>query len=558
MTSRTASPASYREPPPARRRLPIPARNDTAGTTRIPIWRIATIAVPLAIVLVNFAVTCVAPVTAFPWDDLFLFDGVWHVAQGQIAGVDFYNPMGFGPFHIAAALWRMVGPTHAALPFAIAAISATVSLCTSGVILRRPLLHGFPGLLLCVVIAFEASAPSVYGWPFWAIGISAFYNRLTTAAIAVLMLQWFTVPETRSRRVNLEEIVLSAVLLNVLFLVKISALILGIGVIGAAMLTRSDWKQTVTARLVPIGLLLTLFLIADFVLSGVPLEAVIGLYQRAARVRASLAGFDALPRAMGSWITFIALPILAVQAFGLARDGISVWRLFVLVGGYLAFQTALNISNTQPGTAFLAPACATILFCWHRETSGAAGRAMSASATRIASFLVVVPDALGTVFAAGLTIASAVGLVTPVVISGGTGLSLPVFRDFRGGEKTIVHADAVNHGILDLQELGLDRLRIASLDYDNPFPSMLTAPSARRVDVVLAPGYMEPGDKLLDPDEIIGDACVLMVPKRPAPVIEDSAEFLTASVAPALTTLFHLVRRDALWEIYRRVDACPD
>jgi hypothetical protein len=522
-------------------------------------WRASIVVVPLAVVMMNFATSSVTPVTAFPWDDLFLFDGIWRVAQGQIAGVDFYNPLGFGPFHLAAVFWRALGPNRAALPFAIAVINAAITLCASTIVTRRPHLNGPPGLLICVVIALEASAPSVYGWSFWAIGTAAFYNRLTTAALAVLLLQWFTAPEQPDRKTRAMEVALAACLLNILFLVKISALGLGFGIILAALLVRSDWRSMLLTQLVPGALLLAVFIAADFACSGVPPRAVLGLYQRAAEVRASLASFDALPRALAGWMTFVGLAILAIQTVALALDGVSRWRLFVLIGCYLLFQTALNVSNTQPGTAFLAPACAAVLWQWHRARgTRAARRDLGDGAARIVACLVGVPDALAVVFAACLTALSAAHVVVPVVISGEAGLALPVTQDFRGGDQTTQHAEAVNQGLRDLRQLGLERRKIASLDYDNPFPAMLAAPSPRRVDVVLAPGYMERGDKPFDPDEIVGDACVLMVPRQPAPVIEDSAEFLTGSVAPVLRSAFTLVRRDAAWEIYRARGSCPD
>jgi hypothetical protein len=518
----------------------------------------AIFAIPLTAIALNGMISAITPVNAFPWDDLFLQDSVWRIVQGQIAGVDFYNPLGFGPFHLAAMLYRLTGPSRFPLSVSVGIISGVVAICAALVISRRPILVSPIGLLLCLTFAFQASSPAVYGWPFFAIGISAFYNRLTVAALSVLALQSFTIMPREDCRVDLVEVLVSAALLNVLFLVKISALGIGFCIILVSSVLRDLSSLRFITRYTLLAVIFLAFLAMDFSISGVSINAVIGLYHRAAEVRASLAGWDALPRLTAGWMAFVGLAILGIQAFASANGGTPCIRLAVILGSYVAFQSFLNISNTQPGTAALAAAFGGSLLAGNREVSSARWFRIGETAARLAILLNLVPDMLGAAFAGGLVMMASIGSLSPTIIGAGKGISLPVLSDFRGGDATTAHANAVNVGLHNLQELDVDRLRIASMDYDNPFPVMLQAPSPVWVDVVLSPGYMERGDVLFDPEEIIGNACIVMSPRSPAPVIAGSADLIAASVASVLKTNFQLLRHGAAWDIFRRVGACPD
>src|SRR5260370_31794533 len=171
------------------------------------------IALSILIISVNTIISAACPVTAFPYDDMFLIDGVWRIVQGQREGTDFYNPIGFGLFHIGAAWWRILGPHRSVLPLTSATFSVFIMLCASIVCARRIWFSVPYYLLICGVLAFETSAPSVYGWSFFAIGTAAFYNRLTTAALPFFFFQLFVKNPSIDVRPFLSEMVILAILL---------------------------------------------------------------------------------------------------------------------------------------------------------------------------------------------------------------------------------------------------------------------------------------------------------------------------------------------------------
>jgi hypothetical protein len=95
------------------------------------------VALSIMIISVNTVISAASPVTAFPYDDMLLIEGVWRIVQGQREGVDFYNPIGFGLFHVGAAWWRLLGPHRYVLPLTSATFSAVIMLCASIICARR-------------------------------------------------------------------------------------------------------------------------------------------------------------------------------------------------------------------------------------------------------------------------------------------------------------------------------------------------------------------------------------------------------------------------------------
>src|SRR6266446_2264826 len=231
------------------------------------------------IIAVSLLINSLCPVTVFPYDDLFLIDGIWRIAQGQRAGTDFYNPIGFGLFHIGAAWWQMLGPHRYVLALTSATFSAAIMLCATIIAARRVWFSRPYYLLACGVLAFEAAGPGVYGWSVFTMGMAAFYNRLSAAALAALFLQWFADRRSSEHPQLVSEALIAATLLNVLFLVKISALALAAIMIAASLVVRSQPLQRTVCLVVLVSIIFTAMVAADLVLAGVTPDAIIHDYR---------------------------------------------------------------------------------------------------------------------------------------------------------------------------------------------------------------------------------------------------------------------------------------
>ena len=326
------------------------------GTTPLVIRGVA---LSIAIISVNTIISAACPVTAFPYDDMVLIEGVWRIVQGQREGADFYNPIGFGLFHVGAAWWRILGAHHYVLPLTSATFSVFIMLCGSIVCARRSWFSVPYYLLICGVLAFETSAPSVYGWSFFALGSAAFYNRLTTAALAVLFIQWFGEKRSISGPQALSELVISATLLNILFLVKISTLAIAPIILSLSLLGKPKSVTTFLKSFSILIIVLIIMLVSEVIVTGVHVEAIIDDYREAAAVRSSLASWDGFSRILNSGTTILSALLLIIYAR--KPPAISYAKSITAIAAYVVVQLALNVSNTQPATIYVAPACAVVV-----------------------------------------------------------------------------------------------------------------------------------------------------------------------------------------------------
>src|SRR5947209_1440936 len=201
-----------------------------------------TLIVPAIIVIGNFVIAVLTPITAGFNDDMILVDTVWRLVQGQYFGIDFHNPYGFGLFQVAAILWRLLGPHYFVVRAAIDIFALVIILCGSIVAVRQ--LRHMVGLaaLFCITVALIASAPSLYGMNQY-FGLACVYDRLLMSGLLVLFVQSFANDlDARPERSYIDHFT-AAFLLNTLFLVKISGLVLGLAMVGVGSILRGPfWR----------------------------------------------------------------------------------------------------------------------------------------------------------------------------------------------------------------------------------------------------------------------------------------------------------------------------
>jgi hypothetical protein len=149
-----------------------------------------TLLLPTAIIIINFFIGILTPLTAGTDDEMTMIDSVWRLVQGQHLGLDFYDPRGFGSFQVAALLWRLLGPHYYVMRLSADIFAFVIVLCTAVIAVRQ--LRDSAGLaaLFCGAVAFVASGPSLYGMNEY-FGLTVVYDRLMGAALLGLFLQSF-------------------------------------------------------------------------------------------------------------------------------------------------------------------------------------------------------------------------------------------------------------------------------------------------------------------------------------------------------------------------------
>src|SRR5262245_45240911 len=167
-----------------------PAAQKSSGEMALRPFLALTLLLPASIVIGNFVIGAMTPITDDPEDDMALIDHVWRLIQGQRLGTDFDDPRGFGFFQVAAAIWHLLGPRYEVLRTSADLYALMIVICGC-IVATRQLRHA-AGLaaLFCTTIAFEASGPSIYG-DTNNFGMAVSYNRLTVSGLAVLFVQSF-------------------------------------------------------------------------------------------------------------------------------------------------------------------------------------------------------------------------------------------------------------------------------------------------------------------------------------------------------------------------------
>src|ERR1700692_185412 len=130
-----------------------------------------------AIIIVNFLIGVFAPITDGLRDEIAFFDTLWRTVAGQRVGIDYHNPVGFGPYELGALLWHWLGPHYYVLRLAITVFNLLIAVCACVVCGRTLARRVDLTLLFLVTVAFELSAPAVYQSAPTALSMAGFYDR---------------------------------------------------------------------------------------------------------------------------------------------------------------------------------------------------------------------------------------------------------------------------------------------------------------------------------------------------------------------------------------------
>jgi hypothetical protein len=311
----------------------------------------------------------------------------------------------------------------------------------------------------------------------------------------------------------------------------------------------------------------------EFKATGLELVPIVHDYALAAPVRLAhiqfrVESFLDLARGGVSWPVVISVTLLVLfavsQGFGERR--LEFRRIVLIIGSYAACQFALNMTNASDPSWWLAPAAmASLAGCkdvkpvaWQAGCLESWWRRIGFSRLAEISFrdtippltfvLVLVPHVLGSIDGIALGALVSFGIRPTYVVTAGKGVS---FRIYGEG-----YAKAFNDAVAAIASLNLDHEAILNLSHSNPFPVLFLAPPPKGKGIYRWSdlGFNGPQGVVLESQEVIGDACVVTIPKRP--VLSWVTAPLVDIVRPKLTTDFVIVYQDEFWSIYRRTKDC--
>ncbi len=505
-----------------------------------------------------------------------LIDPVWRLVQGQSLGIDFHDPRGFGIFQVAATLWRLFGPHYHALRASVDIFALALVICGCVVAVRQLRRAAGLAMLFCITVAFVASGPSEYGST-RDFSIALSYDRLLMAGLLVLFVQSLANDLDSRRERDYFDLFAAALLLNILFLIKVSGLVVGLAIIVVGKIIRDpSWQNLVGIPL--ISLFLTLMVAVDLIITGTSLLPVIYEYTMAARARlGSNSALDALWFASRLRVleVVVLLGLYVISWPGRNSSGDSLIRCFFIIAFYWVCQIVLNMSNGtgSPDLTFLAPAAAVALVTWTDtfHTSGfwhrlwrrfSPGRLHEITARDAIPLLifaiVLVPELLASLRAVKLDHEISAGTKKFMTVSANKGVTFKILATdtFESYNSRLVFY--LNRAIRVIEGFGGSHETIANLDFMNPFPALFLAPPPegvwvwwdfshnRDIPIGYKPGWQE----------IIGDACIVTEPEQsPLPPVYYSQPLIEA-VKPHLQSAFTLIYHDELWNIWINRGGC--
>ena len=530
-------------------------------------WRFLAVS---AIIISNFFIGLFAPLVIGIDDEVVFFDTLWRVVVGQRAGIDYHTPMGLGPYYLGAVLWHWLGPHYYVLRLAIMLFSLSIAFC--GCIVVERTLSRKIGLawLFCVTLAFQLSAPTVFESDSTSLGMAGFYNRLIVPALAVLFLLTFG-DRSRSRRENAVEILLIAFLLNILFLIKISGLIIGLTMLLASCLLKSHAARRVLNLCMAL-LVFTAATAIEFKVAGLEFIPVIQEYVPAARARLAISFYD-IASGMLTWplVSSVVLLLLFALSRRHANSGLDLRSIGLIIGSYAACQYALNMSNFFGASMWLAPAAVAILAACEnsRYAERPEGNSKISSLWILLSRLdqvsvraaiptsififVLAQQVTGSLFGVALGTLIALNIETTYFVTAGKGVSFKTILGLRSHVPPVAEG-SYSEVITAISTLNLDHQAIANLDSSNPFPVLFLAPPPKGIHVLFDWGGILPRGTVLRWEDSIGDACVVTIPANS--LVPDTTARLVELLRPKLETDFEVVYHSQSWKVYRRTRGC--
>lgn len=167
------------------------------------------------------------------WDTLFNLSGAWHLYLGQVAHVDFHEPVGRLYFGLTAIGFHLLGPGPFALLVNMAIVVSVLFVASFLAVLPRlPLV---PAAIFVVFVCLLALMPANVGDQPDQYTFAMSYNRHCWSAFSILALILFVPPNNR-RGNDALDIAVGALLLVAMFYLKITYFAAGLAAVAFAVL----------------------------------------------------------------------------------------------------------------------------------------------------------------------------------------------------------------------------------------------------------------------------------------------------------------------------------
>lgn len=316
--------------------------------------------------VVAFAVTLLAigpsPING-PWDVFILIDGGARVAEGQVPGVDFSNPIGPLTYVLTALPMRL---DHAVGidAFSQGDVVFLLAVSLSAVFVARRRLPGALTFAFTLFVAIIASADRPLGFPVSTTTYAMIYNRYGWVLYAILLILLFVPPVTPGRFGRAGTGFAAGLLLGALFYCKITYFVAGVGALGLSVILHEGRRKIVAGAATGLLVVLAVFYLGE----GISPDAYVADILSAGRAQsdeargaelASTLKANAMPMALLGGV-LVAVVLRSLRGTARLRY-IPARRLVVIVVFVMASTIALAVGNQPEGRELPAFAAAVLI-----------------------------------------------------------------------------------------------------------------------------------------------------------------------------------------------------
>jgi hypothetical protein len=513
---------------------------------------------------------CLVPILAGPIvqyvyaHDAFIFlDGGWRVLHGQRPQVDFSTNLGPMVFLFTAA--GIAIGKHGGLALVIAQALFGVLIAALAYYFSVSRLPGIAGVSLATVLVLLTLAPYNIGEPPWMLTYGMIYNRIGYALLGLILVEAMATARPGRTRIRNELVggALTGFVCSFLFFLKITYCLVGIALVIMLLPYRQQIRERFVGMAVA-GLSFTLLVLA-YLRFNVP--ALIRELRLAAggKHMPRLSSIGAGMTVVESTLILVALGFLLAWMFSVINHRpmpvSRPWAVFLAA----FFGFALLITNHQNGGQPLnAFACILIaselahypLSNWKNYQSWLlppAALLVIALCTPLIALLIPV------------CVAYALPPLGPLFQwqnnTSEMHLSAPAVSDFRSRDTSprFDRADNpvfgnyalfVNEGLELLERNSSPSESVVSLEFSNPFSFSLQRNPPKGGTTCLQYGVTFDQQHKLSPDQLFGNADLVMLPKVFSPPL--LADAVARYYVKPLLARFHVVARSANWTLFRR------
>jgi hypothetical protein len=183
-------------------------------------------------------------------DLLFNLEGAWHLYNGQTAHVDFHDPLGSLPFFLTEIGFRLAGLGPKA--FLAGTLLFAASIFTAAIFVVAPRLPVAAATMAIFYVTFLALVPINIGDDPSIYTFAMSYNRFGWSGLVLLFLL-LTLAPVHDRWRNGGDPLVGLLLLVVLFYIKITYFLVGLGAVAGALYLSTHIRSASRAWLLVLG-----------------------------------------------------------------------------------------------------------------------------------------------------------------------------------------------------------------------------------------------------------------------------------------------------------------